>query len=349
MNRTIPPLVAVALLISSCGQSVLPSGAGTPEGNVGPADLGGPTLSAQQYGALSGVFVPGAPTGNAGMNALDTWSGNVGGRARQVMWYSDWATDFQAYAVTNAYSRGATPVVTWEMYGKRGAAIRYADVLAGRWNTYIDRWADAARADGRTVLVRLGHEMNGDWYPWSGAQNGGTAAPENYVKMWRFVHDRFVARGAVNVRWVWTPNNVSTPNEAWNAPASYYPGDAYVDWVGADGYNFGTSQRISTGASFDSRWQTFDEVFADIYARVTAVAPTKPFMIGEFACSEIGGNKAAWIADAAARIRAYPAIQSWVWFNQNKETDWRVESSPTALAAFRSAFGDPAAFAWTGP
>jgi hypothetical protein len=88
-------------------------------------------------------------------------------------------------------------------------------------------------------------------------------------------------------------------------------------------------------------------VFSSTYARITTLAPSKPFMLVEFASSELGGNKAAWIADAASRMRtAYPQHRGFVWFNYKKETDWRVESSASALSAFKSAFVNDAYFVW---
>ena len=35
-----------------------------------------------------------------------------------------------------------------------------------------------------------------------------------------------------------------------------------------------------------------------------------------------------------------------MWFNYDKETDWRVESSATSLAAFKSAFVGDAYYVW---
>ena len=70
-------------------------------------------------------------------------------------------------------------------------------------------------------------------------------------------------------------------------------------------------------------------------------------MIGEFASTEVGGNKAAWITDAAARMKSsYPQLRAFAWFNMNKETDWRVESSTASLNAFKTAFGADAYFVW---
>jgi hypothetical protein len=303
-------------------------------------------ISPPTNGVATGVAIDAAPLGKPGISAWDKWTSLVGKRALYVMWYADWSTGFQGFAVTNAYSRGATPVITWEMKNRR-SEIRYADVLAGKWNKYIDDWASAAKADGRQLMLRFGHEMNGNWYGWSGARNGASlAAAQQFGAMWRYVRDRFTRLGVANVTWVWCVNHESVPNAAWNAPENYYPGDAYVDWTCADGYNWGTSQTLAEDG-WDSRWQTFDEVFASVYQRVATLAPSKPFMIGEFASSELGGNKAAWITDAAARMgAAYPQLRGFVWFNYNKETDWRVESSSAALNAFQSAFAGSSYFVW---
>jgi hypothetical protein len=339
---TAPRALARAILSTS----LLLAGCAAPDRAAGP---GVPRLaeSAATAGTVAGgVALDGAPLGRPGMTAWDSWASLVGGRGRHVMWFTDWSTGFQGYAVANAYARGATPVITWEMKNRQ-AAIRYSDVLAGKWDKYIDAWAAAARTDGRPVLLRFGHEMNGDWYGWSGARNGASdAAAAQFVATWRYVHARFARARAANVAWVWCPNHASVPDAAWNAPERYYPGDAYVDWTCADGYNWGTSQTVAT-SGWTSRWQTFDELFADAYRRATALAPTKPFMLGEFASAEAGGDKAAWIRDAAARMEAaYPQLRAAVWFNYNKETDWRVESSPASLAAFRASFVSNPHFVW---
>lgn len=298
-------------------------------------------------GVAAGVAIDGAPLGRPGLTAWDGWTTRVGARSSYVMWFTDWSASFQGYAVTNAYARRAVPVITWEMKSGR-QAITYGDVLAGRWNKYLDTWAAAARADARPVFVRLGHEMNGDWYGWSGARNGAdSTAPRRFVDTWRYVHGRFAKAGVTNVTWVWCPNHESVPAAAWNAAARYYPGDAYVDWTCADGYNWGTSQTQAVNG-WTSRWQTFAQIFGPIYGEVQAIAPDKPMMLGEFASAEAGGDKAGWITDAAAALRgpAFPNVRAFVWFNYQKETDWRVESSAASLAAFQQAFVRDGHFAW---
>jgi hypothetical protein len=59
-------------------------------------------------------------------------------------------------------------------------------------------------------------------------------------------------------------------------------------------------------------------------------------MLAEVGCAEEGGDKAKWI-ERAFRILAdkFPKIKVLVWFNIKKECDWRIESSPRSLKAFR--------------
>ena len=169
--------------------------------------------------------------------------------------------------------------------------------------------------------------MNGNWYPWDGSHNGANAsATAKYIAAYRRIHDLFVSAGATNVVWVFCPNVDSVPGDAWNQWSNYYPGDAYVDWMGFDGYNWGT---VQTGSS----WRTFANIAGTIYTGLAGKG--KPIMIAETASTELGGDKAAWIAGLLPVLGgSFPSIRAVVWFHMNKETDWRVDSSPAAREAF---------------
>jgi beta-mannanase len=168
--------------------------------------------------------------------------------------------------------------------------------------------------------------MNGDWFPWCEQVNGNQ--PGEYVQAWRHVHDIFAEHGVTNVTWVWSPNVVytgSTPLEG------LYPGDDYVDWLGMDGYNWGTVPPTTT-------WQTFTEVFTQTYVEITALS-TKPLMIAEMASAEQGEIKSDWIIDAyfIQIPDNFERIKAVTWFNENKERDWPIESSTAAQNAFGAA------------
>ncbi len=272
-----------------------------------------------------GVNIDDAP-GNAGK--LDSYTRLVGAKPAIVMWYQSWSEPLyyssQAAAVAD---RQITPMITWEPAdGDRG--IPLSQIIAGARDDYIRQSADAARAFGRPMLIRLAHEMNLQGSPWAAGRYGNT--PAKYVAAWRHVVSIFRSEGVTNVQWVWSPN------VDWgDAPFSaYFPGDAWVDWVGLDGYNWGTQKQ--------SGWRSLGQVFGSSYDRITRLSD-KPVMIAETAAPERGGDKAAWIRHGFLRDipNRLPRVRAAVWFDRTKETDWRVNSSSSALAAFREVAASP--------
>jgi hypothetical protein len=255
-----------------------------------------------------------------------------------VMWFDAWGSGrpFPVDAARALWQQGIMPHYTWEPWdtalGPAGPAqIHLQDILDGDWDRYIAGRAREFAQVRRPILVRWGHEFNGNWYPWGIANNNQD--PMLYVRAYRHVHDLVEASGATNVQWVWAYNNGSAPDEPWNDPARAYPGDDYVDWVGIDGYNWGF------GPSWDpagDHWASFDGTFAAAYEKARTIAPRRPVMLAEFASTEDGGDKAAWIADMDARLRsgAYPELKLLTWFDTTKEEDWSAGSSPAVLGAF---------------
>ena len=142
----------------------------------------------------------------------------------------------------------------------------------GSQDAYIAGRADAIKALGGKVFLRPWWEMNANWYPWGGPSNNTpetTDGPTKYVLAWRRLHDIFIARGATNAIWVWSPNCDSSPADAWNNFINYYPGDGYVDWVACDGFNWGTTQSWSS-------WQQWSYVFGNSWNGQTRSHGQKP-------------------------------------------------------------------------
>lgn len=270
--------------------------------------------------------------------------------------YLGWSGGFPGGLATANARVGRITFVTWEYTARPGDsyAERTLDAITdGVYDEYLSGWAEMAAAFGEPIFLRWGHEMNGDWYLWGGENNGAgqldgygdptqADGPERFVAAYRYIHDLFTAEGAENVLWVWCPTapfstmDYSYGSDGWNAAENYYPGDEYVDWLCFDGYNWGTS---SFGQSFNSRWESFDEIFQESYQRLITVNATKPIIIGEFASTEDGGDKAAWVEDAFQKLESeYPNIKAIIWFHIAKETDWRMDSSPESLEAFQEVF-----------
>jgi Glycosyl hydrolase family 26/Bacterial Ig domain len=232
---------------------------------------------------------------------------------------------------------GSIPVLSWSSQSipssKSEPDFQLSDVISGRYDAYIREFATKAKAWGHPFMLRFNWEMNGHWFPWHEGVNGNQ--PGEFVTAWRHVHDIFAAVGATNVTWVWCPNveySGGTPL------ASLYPGDAYVDWTGMDGYNRGTNPTSPEG------WKSFSQVYRSTYNTIASIASSKPMMIGEVASSEYGGSKAAWIKDMLARIPTeYTKIKALLYFDKyDSSMDWPLETSGSATTAFAEGIQSPA-------
>ncbi len=243
---------------------------------------------------------------------------------------------------------GAIPMVYWspwdKPYDENKGPDRFAltEILAGKWDSYIDSWADGAKDFAKPFFVSFCNEMNGDWFPWSGyyygAENGG---PEVFKKAWRHVVERVKARGADNILWVLHFNAFPAVNDEWNVMASYYPGSGYVDWLGLSVY----------GKQFrnEGDWANFQDLIQWPYKEICALDSKKPVMLAEFGVGDFpkSGDKARWIRDALKMIPGYPRIKAAIYWHerwQNEDgtySNLRINSSPQALEEFRKEIACP--------
>jgi len=285
-----------------------------------------------------GAYVDSAPE----YNTLPEYVSTIGTSPKVLMWYRNWKNgpnpDFTPSDLDVAYNNGAMPMISWQPLDGEASdnqpAYSCANIVAGQYDGFIATWARAAAAYQKPFYLRLSHEMNGNWYPWGTAPgNPNNNRPAQYVAMWQHVVTIFRQQGATNVRWVWSPNAISEFS-TFSPFDQNYPGDEYVDWVGIDGYNFGTA--------YGSGWRTITEIFGTSYDALTAMT-TKPIMIAEVGASEQGGNKAAWIQQGLLTEipQRLPRVRALVWFDVKRDIDYRVNSSLASLAAFQAVVRSP--------
>ncbi|MDP2989933.1 MAG: glycosyl hydrolase [Kiritimatiellota bacterium] len=239
------------------------------------------------------------------------------------------------------WDQDAVPCLTWEpMVLKEGKeiAVPCRQILEGAYDPFLAAFARAARTWNRPLMIRFAHEMNLQRYHW-GTEAGayGPESPGLYQEMFRYVVTHFRNEGADNVRWVFCPNAESIPNPArdpqatWNQARNYYPGDAWVDILGMDGYNWGTTQ-TKDRIGWDSRWVSFEQIFQELHAELKELAPTKPILIMETSCVDQDGAQARWGTDLLKTVRSWKVI-GVCWFQVNKEQDWRLQKASAALIA----------------
>lgn len=282
-----------------------PTPSKTPTATATPAPTSTPI---QTTGKVWGAYLSGGPESIGSFESLVGHSMNIS--AVFVGWDTD--GEFPDYVAPYVKSKGKTLLIYWEQYG-----TDLDEINSGAFDNYMTGFAADAKAYGGQIILVPFHEMNGNWDPWDGTVGNNT--PAKLISAWKRMHGFF--SGVTNVKFGWAVNNVSVPNTTANSIDKYYPGDAYVDYVGVDGFNF------------NDPWQTYDQVFNSAMAKVKVY--NKPVYIFSTASAE-GTQKPAWITDFGAKIAADSKIAGWIWFNENKEQNWLVNSTQASLNAFKA-------------
>lgn len=223
-----------------------------------------------------------------------------------------WGEWFPTWRERWDLDKGRIPMISW-----RGTYV--SKINSGSQDWLIRKRADAIKALKQRVFIRWAWEMDG-------APNGWISdSPWGYINAWRRIHTIFKNRGATNAVWVWCPT-------AWGFESGkaqrYYPGDAYVDWICADGYNWAPGRP-------GSKWRGFKEIYAAFYR--FGEAHGKPLMAGEYGAQERRAReKARWLRYVGVTLREhYRRIKAVVYFDSYTKYDWRYDTSHSAAAAFR--------------
>lgn len=249
--------------------------------------------------------------------------------------------------------------------------------LAAITNAEIAGLADLCKnvnSLGLLVFLRWGHEMNGYWYPWGDS-------PIAYQIMFRRV-SLAVKAAAKKTVLVWAPNaGAGYPygtsgqylpkkgdprfkemdtngdgvlNSKDDPYTPYYPGDAYVDWIGVSMYDKRTESQSTTLANVQSDRPTILSYLGsstfNLYTTFVQ-AKKKPFLIAETAAayypSYPAGSgelviKETWWKQfwAASTLQRYPLLKIVLWFEfikpnaEGEVQDYRITASSTVLKSF---------------
>ena len=318
-----------SFLHRAAGNGFGASGGSAGSGAVGPGVDGGTAGGELPYdvsgllqpkpGKFLGIEAPGAP---GSLAPVQRFAASVGKKPNLIGQYVAWNTPFPAATVARAWGYGALSYLAWEPYT---ASVQ--SIADGHSDAYITQFAKAVRALNDPIALSFGHEMNGNWYPWGTTHT----TPAEFVAAWRRIHNLFAQAGASNVIWVWNPNDIFPVPQVQLKP--YYPGNAYVDWIGVTGY-FAT-----TGPA------TYAELYAPTIAEVRGFT-SKPVIIAETSI-ETGPNEVLSARQLILRtVMAHPRILGLIWFDYDKNNvDWRVESRPIIDSAVRSDLSDLPLFA----
>lgn len=291
LRRALPALLAVPLIAAPLAAAPAASA------GLGPNDV--PTS-----GALWGAF----PNEPGGLTLLQQ---RVGRRLAIVNRYVPW--NFGSWSTFGPEVHGhQVPLISWSAAPRTTAAA----IAAGDSDALIRSAALQLKALGGPILLRPFYEFD---QPKGHPRYIGT--PAQVIAAWRRVYSIFRTAGASNVRLVWCPMSFDFPRVA----GEFWPGAAYVDWVGADGYNFPGKP-----------WRTFGTIFAAAYA--FAASQHKPLIVAETASPASDPRTPGWMSGAVVWAATHPDLKAVSYFDSTspKGYNFRVASNAKTLAAFRA-------------
>lgn len=168
---------------------------------------------------------------------------------------------------------------------------KLTDIVNGVHDMAITNWANAAKAVPSELLVEFGTEMNGFWFSWNGTYYGaGTTdqygdssypdGPEIFRDAYRHIIDLCNQAGADNLTWFFHFDVNNDPEEWWNDPIYYYPGDNYIDWLGVSTYG-----PFQPGEDYEDYIPS--ELLQKAHTKFEELSSNKPYAVLEFGVTEL--------------------------------------------------------------
>lgn len=290
-----------------------------------------------QVGCYAGAFI------DLDSSILETFQDKTG-KVRRMPWAFESVVGKEHATYFYYMGYGSKPAFDW--ITKLGEGNRIVHIAlepnngldAIKEDEYLLNFAKGLGETNTKIFIRFASEMNGPWVNYHGN-------PKKYIEKFRLISS-LMKKHAPNVAMVWCP--YATPV---TPIPSYYPGDAYVDWVGVNIYSVTYyDQDPKKPASRVHPVQLLDYVYK-------RYAKRKPIMVGEYGATHFSALENKATTDFAKRSilamyeslpRAYPRVKCINYFNANnlelahrKNNNYAVTQNPEILSLYRNLISQP--------
>jgi hypothetical protein len=273
--------------------------------------------------------------GESPQAAVQRFEAGVGRDLDVVREFLVWDSEFPSSYHTWLRDTDRMMILSVRSRRGNGTTVSFADVAAAQpgsaLHNDIVRWADRMRDYNAPVYFTYNHE------PESSASFPMGDAPE-FIAAWRKVYQIFQDRGATNVKFMWIMTDYAfwVGSQARNDAGKWYPGDDYLEAMGADAYNW-----YNCRPGINNPWKTLEQIIRP-FRDFGAAHPNEEMWLAEFASSEDTarpGRKAEWVREVQALFKRpdYAQFHGISAFNyQGTSTcHWFVDSSTSSAAAYR--------------
>jgi hypothetical protein len=294
--------------------------------------VAGPNDPTMLFGAYA------QPVGVSAQVALENWEAAAGRRAEIVREYLTWDEEFPSTYHVWLAATGRIPMISLNTRGSN--SYDWADVAAAgpgdRLYDEIVEWAGRFREYAVPLYFTFHHEPET-------SNNLDFGTNEEYIAAWRNVIGIFRDQRVDNARFLWITTSWAygvSPTDRRYAP-DWYPGDAWVDALGADAYNWHDCANPN-----NTNWRSLAQVIEG-FRQFGLQHPDKSLVIPEYGTvedSDFPNRKAEWFEDARELFKqpGYEQFTAMLYFNALRAVgcEWAIDSSPQTLTAFRALGAD---------
>lgn len=235
--------------------------------------------------------------------------------------FISWEGGIVTWQARTDLDMGRIPFIGWKTVRSDGSYVRWADIAQGRYDAWIRQQASEAREFGAPMIISFHHEPEND----VGVNKAGS--PADYRAASRRVAAIFEQQRATNVKFAFVL--MAGAYERGDADR-FYPGDAYVDYIGSNFFNFYPTKEGAPWRVFKSGLTAF---------RRWGKGHNKPLVVGAFGAQEDPERprrKARWIRSAFNTLKEWPEVRIICYFHSKRgRVDWSVGTSASSLAAFK--------------
>ncbi|WP_327317183.1 glycosyl hydrolase [Streptomyces sp. NBC_01235] len=311
-----------------------------------PSALGGKcapsALLEPPCGAWFGAFVPHSK-GNLAEKVHD-YEEKVGRKLDIVYTYHDMSlaqgTSLEGQLLTTEEQRVAADghllLLSWESKWWGGTKAQQptwkqmadGDLDASVIDVQAERVKQYGRSTGQKIFLSFDLEMD--------TRTPANGTPEDYVRAYRHIHDRFRKLGVTNVVWTWITTGYLPHAELIKR---MYPGDDYVDWVAYNQYNYYRCHKANWLSFAQTQRATHDWIRKNI-------SDDKPLMLSEFGTANDPSQpdrQAEWYAKVPAVLKGLTGVKAalqWNYRDPGPHCDLAV-AGDDAWGSLRKAVSDP--------
>ncbi len=332
----VPFALVATLLVAAC----VPTAGGGTAAAAGSANSLGVYVGYQSPGGVQAFGQAVGEQPSFAMDFLDgdTWSGMI-----------DQASSYMAAwggsGLTMIWGVPMLPNDSSGTDGSSGTGYSLQQGATGAYNTYFLQLAQDMVAGGEAnSIIRFGWEFNGGWFPW--AATGQAAA---FIGYWQQIVDTMRSVPGQQFTFEWNPTigGVGSDNLA-----DYYPGNAYVDYIGLDVYDqawgyYGAPGCRGTACQQDQFNTILTEPFGLNWLASFAGQQGKPIVLpewgpgafnptdlnGTYQDEELGGgDDPTFINDMMGWIGTHDVVEASYWDFQQDATNL----APLSAAALQN-------------